>query len=287
MKCRHDSRLTLVIMQVAQEPNAAPSIILSGAVSTSANATIDGSEWTANTALRVAYRSIVVLGLLCLTTFALLVRRLTAQDAIMLAQRCARRILRVAGTTVVIQGHPSVAAGLTVCNHRSYLDIVVLLSASPCTFLCKNEIRRWPLIGKCATQMGAVFVDRSNKASRAESRMLVARALANGVRLAAFPEGTTTRGPGMREIRPGLFLAAEQHGFNILPAVIEYADPEDAWIDDDTLLRHCAAWLAKPRSVVTLRFGTMLDPAPSGLPLHQRAETWMRAALQEINTYRH
>lgn len=276
------------VMPLTHEHEASSSIILPSTGNPAENPARDGTDWTtASTALRVAYRSLVVLALLCLTTFELLVRRLTASEAVILAQRCARRILRVAGTTVVIQGQPPRDAGLTVCNHRSYLDIVVLLSASPCTFLCKSEIRRWPLIGRCARQMGAVFVDRSNKACRAESRMRVAFALANGVRLAAFPEGTTTRGPGMRETRPGLFLAAEQHGFNVLPTVIEYADPDDAWVDDDTLLRHCVTWLAKPRSVVTLRFGAPLSPSPGEPGLHQRAESWMRHALREINAHRH
>lgn len=102
----------------------------------------------------------------------------------------------------------------------------------------------------------------------------------------AFPEGTTTRGPGMRTLRPGLFRAAAEHGFAVTPVAIEYRDPRDAWVDDDTLLGHCLFWLAKPRTTVTLRFGPRLTQhPPSAERLRQQVEEWLGRALRDLNRF--
>jgi hypothetical protein len=88
----------------------------------------------------------------------------------------------------------------------------------------------------------------------------------------------------MRALRPGLFRAASEHGFPLSPVAIEYADPLDAWVDDDTLIGHCLFWLAKPTSSVTLRFGTRFaeytQPAEQ---LQGRIEAWLHEALRDLN----
>ena len=234
--------------------------------------------------VRVIYRSTAVTIVLACAVVAYTTRRFTPLEAQRLGRRVAVRILRIARVTVEQQGKADPEPGLTVCNHRSYIDILALMCATPCTFLCKKEVGRWPLIGTIAKSLGVVFVDRRSSQSRQESLARVARAVLSGRRVTAFPEGTTTRGPGMGKPRPGLFRAAEQHDFPILPVVIEYADPNDAWVGDDTLLRHVLFWLAKPSGHVTVRFGKALrrldDPEGS---LQERTESWMRSALSQLN----
>lgn len=233
---------------------------------------------------RVGCRSIAIFAVLSFATVAFVTRRWTSVTAQAFAQRTARAILRIAGVTVVRHGQQPAEPGLVVCNHRSYIDILALLSAAPSSFLCKREVGRWPLIGTIAKRLGVVFVDRRSHESRRASLGRIASAVLAGRAVTAFPEGTTTRGPGMREPRPGLFRAAEAHGFAVVPAVIEYADPDDAWVDDDTLLRHCFFWLAKPRGWVALKFGSVLHPSAVDGDLQRRAEAWMRSALGELNS---
>jgi hypothetical protein len=36
--------------------------------------------------------------------------------------------------------------GLVVCNHLSYLDILILSAAMPCFFVAKLEIGGWPIL---------------------------------------------------------------------------------------------------------------------------------------------
>lgn len=241
---------------------------------------------------RVAYRVLVVFSVIALGAIQLGLFRLRGAAAARAASRCASRILGAAGVTTEVEGEYRRGQGLVVCNHRSYIDILAILSVTPCSFLCKKEVKSWPLVGGMAERMGVVFVDRSSRESRRETLEKISAEVMAGAELAAFPEGTTSKGPGMRPTYPGLFRAAETHGFGLVPMVIEYADPEDAWVGDDTLLRHCLFWLSKPRSFVTLRIAEpdallQRDSGSYALSergsLQERAEAWMRDALQDLN----
>ena len=242
--------------------------------------------------LRVTYRVLGVFTVLILSALTLLLFRLRGAAAARVGSRCASRLLRLAGVSIHVEGEYQRGQGLVVCNHRSYIDVLAILSVTPCSFLCKKEVRAWPLIGGMAERMGVVFVDRSSRESRADTLEKISAEVLAGAELAAFPEGTTSKGPGMRPTYPGLFRAAETHGFGVVPMVIEYADPEDAWVGDDTLVRHCLFWLSKPRSELTVRIA---DPEALSLresgshaisargSLQERAEAWMREALGDLN----
>lgn len=236
------------------------------------------------TFVRVAYRSVVIALILSATAVRLATRRRSHECAQRVGQRTALRILQTAGVRVLVEGEPRAAPGLVVCNHRSYIDVLVLLATVPCTFLCKREVGRWPLIGIIAERMRVVFVDRRDRQSRRESLDRVVEAVMEGRTVATFPEGTTTRGPGMQATRPGLFCAAEQHGFRVIPMVVEYADRDDAWVADDTLFRHCVFWLAKPTSTVALSVGPSLRATESSSTgLRRQVEIWMGLTLARLN----
>jgi lyso-ornithine lipid O-acyltransferase len=214
-----------------------------------------------------------------------LVRATSPHATTEIVQRWARTILRIAGVQVSVQGTPPESVGLFVCNHRSYVDILALLSCVPVGFMCKQEVAAWPLIGNVARRMGAVFVDRSSGASRSATLEQLADAVLHARRILVFPEGTTHRGPTMGHTRPGLFRMAETRGFALFPVAIEYADARDAWVGDDTLLRHVMWWLSKPYSSVTVSFGAPITPQQDEVPLHtqQLTERWMRMELERLN----
>ena len=70
--------------------------------------------------------------------------------------------------------------GLLVSNHRSYLDPVVLLRDILAVAVAKKEVQDWPIIGYGARISGAIFVDRSNKESRRETREAIGEAIRDG-----------------------------------------------------------------------------------------------------------
>jgi 1-acyl-sn-glycerol-3-phosphate acyltransferase len=224
------------------------------------------------------------MGVLCAILLEPLFRRQNSIQTPHTVAKWTRRLLKLANVELCLEGSIPDGPGLFVSNHRSYIDILVVLATLPVTFLCKKEVRAWPLIGRVADKMGVVFVDRSSAASRLASLTLITSTVLQGQRIVAFPEGTTTRGPGMRPTYPGLFREADRQQFSIFPMVIEYADPKDAWVDDDTLLRHVMSWLSKPMTRVKVSFGPAIHP--EGIAdSQQRAEAWMRDELERLHHY--
>ena len=74
-------------------------------------------------------------------------------------QNTSRRLLRVFRIEIKSAGDiPS--SGLLVCNHLSYLDILVLSALAPCVFVAKREVKSWPVFGWFAKLGGTVFVHR-------------------------------------------------------------------------------------------------------------------------------
>ena len=127
---------------------------------------------------------------------------------------------------------------LVVSNHRSYLDIVVILSHLDAAFLAKMELRSWPIFGWAANKGNTVFVDRSSAESRARARDALAERLAQGISVVVFPEGTTTAGPGLLPFKNGIFHLACKKDIPVVPVAVSYENPKAAWIGDDFFLPH-------------------------------------------------
>lgn len=190
----------------------------------------------------------------------------------------ARRVVRGLGVELEVHGRPPKERVLLLANHRSYIDIPVLLSQVPCAFLAKAEIGEWPLFGTAARLQHTVFVKRECKDSRRASRAAALERLRQGLTFAAFPEGTTTRGPGTLPFFPGLFQLAAEHGVPVVPVAIEYADADDAWVDDDPFLGHFLTAFRKPRVEAFVSFGPLLHPAEVK-DLRGETERWIRSRL--------
>jgi 1-acyl-sn-glycerol-3-phosphate acyltransferase len=50
---------------------------------------------------------------------------------------------------------------LLLANHMSWLDIPVLASVAPVSFIAKKEVAGWPVVGFLARTQRTVFVDRA------------------------------------------------------------------------------------------------------------------------------
>lgn len=190
----------------------------------------------------------------------------------------ARRLVPALGVELRVSGAVPRDRVLLLANHRSYLDIPILLSQLPCAFLAKAEIGEWPLFGEAARLSHTVFVKREDRASRRAARGSALERLRQGLTFAAFPEGTTSRGPGLLPFFPGLFELAAEHGVPVVPAAIAYDDPADAWVDDDPFLGHFLSSFRKRRIGATLAFGPVLRPEAAS-DLRAETEHWIRNRL--------
>lgn len=120
-----------------------------------------------------------------------------------------RTCLRIFGITVKLRGTMAASRPvLFASNHTSYLDIIVLASFIPGSFVAKREIAHWPLFGTLAKLQRTVFVVRDRKHAAAQRDEMTDR-LAKGENLILFPEGTSNDGNRVLPFKTSLFSAAQ------------------------------------------------------------------------------
>ncbi len=138
------------------------------------------------------------------------------QRALWLHHACAL-VLRSLGIACRVAGRPP-HRGIIVANHLSYLDILILSAATPCCFVAKSEINRWPYFGWAARAGGTLFVDRSSRAGVAQVAESIAERLQLSVPVLFFPEGTSTDGGTVLPFHASLFEPAVRAGAPVTPA---------------------------------------------------------------------
>lgn len=173
------------------------------------------------------------------------------------------------GLEVRRDGEPEVGPpALFVCNHSSYLDIVVLLTMLDACFVAKSEVAGWPLFGLLAKLVNTVFVDRKPSRSRTHHDEMRQR-LAAGDRLILFPEGTSSDGNRVLPFKSTFFAVAE-HGVGGKPVAVQPISlsytrlnhlpigrrerPFLAWYGDMGLVTHLWRLLRCGHAAVEVRF---------------------------------
>lgn len=151
-----------------------------------------------------------------------------------------------------------------VANHVSYLDPVVLVGLVPALPVSKREVARWPLIGGVARRHGVLFVDRADPASGARVLRSARRALAGGLSVLNFPEGTTSDGESVLPFRRGIFGLARHARVPVVPVALRFDDPDLAWCGDALFLPHYGRLLARDGATIRVRFGGPLTPERYG-----------------------
>jgi lyso-ornithine lipid O-acyltransferase len=167
---------------------------------------------------------------------------LKAKFSAMVCMVWARAVCAILGIDVGSTGHRVQNTGFTVCNHVSYIDILVMASVSPSVFVSKMEVRSWPAIGWLARLGGTVFIDRRSALASWRSLSGVEAALSHGVNVVTFPEGTTTDGSVTGEFKRMLFEAPARAGAAVIPVSIRYYSADKSaeipWYGEMTLLPH-------------------------------------------------
>lgn len=190
------------------------------------------------------------------------------------AMEWARSLNRGCGVRVYRSGSLPPDGALLVANHRSYIDIIAILQNSPCLFLVKSEVTRWPVIGPAVRLSRCVPVDRKSPKSRTASLRSMASAIRSGASLCVFPEGTTSAGPGILPFAPGSFRLAAENGFPVVPVAIVYEDPASAWVGDESFIPHFARTFAARTLPVSVHYGpVMMDSHPESLG--RRVRDWI------------
>jgi 1-acyl-sn-glycerol-3-phosphate acyltransferase len=124
-------------------------------------------------------------------------------------------------------------SGLIVCNHLSYLDILVLSSMRPCVFVAKSDVAVWPLFGCLARAAGTIFVDRNRKTASLETVDRIRSAINNSALVVLFPEGTSSDGRSVLPFKSASLEPALQTGCTVSAATIDYSLPHGGSVSDE------------------------------------------------------
>jgi len=127
-----------------------------------------------------------------------------------LPNRYHRFLCRLVGIRVTVRGEPHKgSACLIAANHTSWLDIPVIASLEPCSFVAKSEVAGWPFFGTLAKLQQTVFVERERRTRTAHSRNEIHARIAAGDRLVLFPEGTSSDGNRVLAFKSALMSVAQ------------------------------------------------------------------------------
>jgi 1-acyl-sn-glycerol-3-phosphate acyltransferase len=224
---------------------------------------------------------IVVKGGLLAAHFAL-----GAAAAAVFGRRLGPRLLRpwlraaaaILNLRVRVLGTPTPAPALYAANHVSWLEVVALGSLVPAAFVAKDEVRRWPVVGRLADASGALFLRRGSAQAASRAVTAVVECLAAGGRVAAFPEGTSTAGADVLPFKHSLFEAAARLGCDVQPVTVHYPPrsgrrPVAPFIGDDEFLPHLLRVLAEPAIELELVFAPAIS-AHGRDRAELAAETW-------------
>ncbi|MBP0593906.1 1-acyl-sn-glycerol-3-phosphate acyltransferase [Paraburkholderia sp. LEh10] len=182
--------------------------------------------------------------------------RASAQQRLALNRAWSLRMLQLCGMRLVVHndGARLDEGVLVVANHISWIDIYVINAWRPTPFVSKAEIRKWPVVGWCAQQLGTVFIQREKRSDAKRIMHELAARLDAGELMCVFPEGTTSDGAQLLPFHANMFQAAVSASRPVQPVCLMY---EDAWGRQSTA----------PAYIGDMSLGESLDALLRGGPL--------------------
>ena len=147
----------------------------------------------------------------------------------LLIQYWAKRLLQILKIKITLTGEVLKFLGkdsyLVVSNHISWLDIPVIFSLKPITFVSASDVKTWPIIGMLARISGAIFIDRNHKSNLPEVIQAMNYHFKNKKQsVCIFPEGITSNGYQVLPFKSNLFQSALESNKLLLPLSIKYKE---------------------------------------------------------------
>lgn len=179
-------------------------------------------------------------------------------------QDVSRRVLLIFNSDLQVSG-PVPAAGFMVCNHLSYVDILVIAACAPVIFIAKQEVKGWPVFGWFARLAGTLFVQRESRTQVGQVAGEIESVLQRGALVVLFPEGTSSDGRTVLPFKSSLLEPVARNSHPVTAALIRYelADgdvgEEVCYWKDMTLVPHLINLLSKR----SLRAFIQFKPAPT------------------------
>ncbi|HUL11932.1 MAG TPA: lysophospholipid acyltransferase family protein [Methylococcaceae bacterium] len=193
-----------------------------------------------------------------------------------------RTICRILNVHLEIHGEPNEDAQLLIANHISWLDIIAIGSQQPVTFVAKQEVAAWPVMGYLARRTGTLFVRRGDADQTAAIAEQMTWLLRQGKRIMLFPEGTTTTGERVLRFHSRLFQPAQLAQVRVQAVALAYRGEvrEIApFIGEDEFLPHLLRLLRRQRIDIHLHY---CPPLPASLHRDVLAQTTRKQIVSAI-----
>jgi 1-acyl-sn-glycerol-3-phosphate acyltransferase len=248
---------------------------------------------------------LAVLALGLLLPFHLANVALNRRSTMAVARIWQRFVCFLMGVRVTVTGAPARERPLLLlANHTSWLDIPILASVAPVSFIAKQEVAGWPLVGFLAKAQRSVFIDRQRRHAAGAQAGEVASRLSKGDIMVLFAEGTSSDGNHVLPFRSALVGAAqlaipEGGSATVQPVAIAYQRmlglplgrqhrPRVAWYGGTDLLPHLKRVLSDGGIDVEVVFGPArrLSARDDRKAVTQEAGDLVRRLVAEINAGR-
>jgi 1-acyl-sn-glycerol-3-phosphate acyltransferase len=194
------------------------------------------------------------------------------RNSMAVARLWQRFVCALRGIRVHVSGAPAADRPLLLLsNHTSWLDIPILASVAPVSFIAKSEVASWPVVGFLARAQRSVFVDRNRRHATGTHADEVAGRLSKGDIMVLFAEGTSSDGNKVLPFRSALVGAAQRAiadggAATVQPVAIAYQRmlglplgrqhrPLVAWYGGASLLPHLKRVLSEGGIDVHVVFG--------------------------------
>jgi 1-acyl-sn-glycerol-3-phosphate acyltransferase len=180
-----------------------------------------------------------------------------------------RVVCYLLGVHVEVRGTPHTKGPtLFASNHVSWLDIPVLSTVAPVSFIAKHEIAGWAFFGWLAKLQRSVFIERKARRTADHRDEMMIR-LEKGDNLVLFPEGTSGDGIHVLAYKSAFFALAEKRingrPLTVQPVSIALSHLDHmpvgrrsmsvyAWVGDQDLLPHLWRFLKSGPTRVVVEF---------------------------------
>jgi 1-acyl-sn-glycerol-3-phosphate acyltransferase len=198
-----------------------------------------------------------------------------------------RLMLRCLGVRITVSGGPirNLSGVLVVSGHVSWVDIFVIGSVLPGSFVARADLIDWPALGFLARLMKVIPIERTNLRRLPDVVATIADRLRAGHTVVAFPEGTTWCGLGYGAFRPAMFQSAIDAGRPVQPLRLTYHHRDGqpstvpAFIGDDTLMQSIRRVITARRTVCHVQVQSLQLPGEDRRELTARCEAAVRGTV--------
>lgn len=227
---------------------------------------------------------LIILMMLFLSFYAisLLVSKNTPERAFRLRRNYIRIAFLVFNIKLQKEGKMYDGPALYVCNHRSFIDPVLVCRYVDAYVIAKAEVASMPVLNTGAKFTGIIYVKRENRNSRHAAREMMSQTIQRGYNVLVYPEGTIATEPGTIPFRPGSFAEMARLGLPVVPIALEYQNDYSYW-RTPSLFKHFVNHVGRWDIPCKMKIGQPIWDK-DGDALRIKAESWVNIQLKEMQS---